>query len=119
MAREQVLGAGYLCQAEEVEFHPKQWGILGALSRRVAQMVCLRRLPLSYGRRGLGKGVQGEKEEAFPITSADSTVVWHNPAVAVQMEGKQQAGEIFRVDLFNSVATLSGRVTDTTRPPGM
>lgn len=100
MAREQVLGAGYLCQAEEVEFHPKQWGILGALSRRVAQMVCFRRLPLSYGRRGLGKGVQGEKEEAFPITFADLMVVWHNPAVATQLEGKQQAGEIFREWIF-------------------
>lgn len=44
-------------------------------------------------------------------------VVWHNPAVAMQME-KEQAGEIFREwNLFNSVATLSGRVTYSKSPP--
>lgn len=51
---------------------------------------------MSYGRRGLGKGVQGEEEEALLISSAALMVVWHNPTVAMQLEKKGQAGEIFR-----------------------
>lgn len=58
--------------------------------------VGFRRLYVSYGRRGLGKGVQGEEEEAFLISSAALMVVWHNPTVAMQLEKKGQAGEIFR-----------------------
>lgn len=79
--------------------------------------VGFRRLCVSYGRRGLGRGVQGEEEEAFLISSAAWMVVWHNPTVAVPLE-KGQAGEIFREwNLFNSVATLSGRVTYSKSPP--
>lgn len=61
--------------------------------------------------------MQGEEEEAFLISSAAWMVVWHNPTVAVPLE-KGQAGEIFREwNLFNSVATLSGRVTYSKSPP--
>ena len=44
--------------------------------------------------------MQGEEEEAFLISSAALMVVWHNPAVAMPLEKKGQAGEIFRVESF-------------------
>lgn len=51
IARDQVPGTGYLCQAEKGKPPLEQWGIRGALTRGVAQMFALEgSLWLSYGR---------------------------------------------------------------------
>lgn len=48
-------------------------------------------------------------EEAFPVTPAEGMVVWPNQAVAIGLEMKGRAGELFREgNPFNSVATMMG-----------
>lgn len=77
---------------------------------------------MSHGRwireRSLGKGVQGKEEGDFPIIPTELMVVSANRAVAMQLEREEQAGVLFREwNPLNSVATLSGRVTDSQLPP--
>lgn len=62
--------------------------------------------------------MQGEEEEDFLIIPVELLVVSPNRAEAMQLEREGQAGELFgEWNPLNSVATLSGRVTDSQPPP--